>query len=204
MSHLVRDHVLAIPLQRQAAGLRSVHPTPKVQPDLVAPQNCTGQCIVFAAFYFEGSRKTQANVFAPRVFLKGIELCPPIGIGKVNGNLPGEGVLGILDIRIYAGPIIDRLHCLENGKTFRLRINGTMNRITCSLPKALKSLCESGCIYRDPNFKHIQCSLAKKTDVCVAPVCPKPCACKEEMRPVQKKDTYGVQVQMRKYILCHM
>jgi hypothetical protein len=79
-----------------------------------------------------------------------------------------------------------------------------MKRVACALPKALKNLCESGCIYRDPAFKHLQCSLAKKTDVCVAPTCPKPCACEETMRPVQKKDAHGVQVQMRKYVLCRM
>jgi hypothetical protein len=72
-----------------------------------------------------------------------------------------------------------------------------MNRVACALPKVLKSLCESGCIYRDPNFKHLQCSLAKKTDVCVAPSCPKPCPCpprNEEMRQVQKKITRIIHV----------
>lgn len=72
-----------------------------------------------------------------------------------------------------------------------------MNRCACALPKALKSLCEVSCIYREPNFQHLRCSLAKKTDVCVAPTCPKPCACpprKEEMRQVQKKVTYVIHV----------
>jgi hypothetical protein len=56
-------------------------------------------------------------------------------------------------------------------------MNPTMKRTVCSLPKALRTLCESGCIYRERNFKHLQCPVNAKVATCVAP-CSPPCACK--------------------------
>ena len=46
----------------------------------------------------------------------------------------------------------------------------------CCLPKALRSMCRTGCIYRESAFKHLTCPLSQNTDVCAAP-CKKPCEC---------------------------
>jgi len=62
-----------------------------------------------------------------------------------------------------------------------------MQRATCSLPKALRSFCESGCIYREKNFTHIRCPQVLKTDLCAAP-CKKPCPCPAP--PSQKNHKY--------------
>jgi hypothetical protein len=51
-----------------------------------------------------------------------------------------------------------------------------MNSAMCRLPKTLKSLCETGCIYRDITLRHVACATVSKTD-CAAPCYPDPCAC---------------------------
>lgn len=66
-----------------------------------------------------------------------------------------------------------------------------MNRVCCSLPKAVQSFCEMGCIYREKAFRHLGCPKAKKTDGCVAP-CRDMCDCnyKKEFAvvPLTKKE----------------
>ena len=52
----------------------------------------------------------------------------------------------------------------------------TAKRICCHLPVTLKSLCETGCVYREPAFKHLSCPIAFKTE-CAAPCYPEPCPC---------------------------
>jgi hypothetical protein len=52
----------------------------------------------------------------------------------------------------------------------------TARRIYCHLPVTLKSLCETGCVYREPAFKHLSCPIAVKTE-CAAPCYPEPCGC---------------------------
>ena len=49
-------------------------------------------------------------------------------------------------------------------------------RVMCCLPPTLKSLCETGCIFRDPVFRHLACKNAVKTE-CAAPCYPEPCPC---------------------------
>ncbi len=55
-------------------------------------------------------------------------------------------------------------------------MNTAVNRTVCLLPKALKSLCETGCIYRDVALRHAACASARRTE-CAAPCHPEPCAC---------------------------
>jgi hypothetical protein len=59
----------------------------------------------------------------------------------------------------------------------------TMNRVrtpaktfVCGLPSHLTSLCNTGCIYREPPFRHLACKEARKTE-CAAPCRPEPCPC---------------------------
>lgn len=50
-----------------------------------------------------------------------------------------------------------------------------MQRTPCILPRHIRSFCESGCIYRNPVYKHLACKLVPKQSPCVAPcvdVCP--------------------------------
>jgi hypothetical protein len=49
-------------------------------------------------------------------------------------------------------------------------------RITCLLHPALKSLCETGCVFREPAIRHAACHIVLPTD-CAAPCYPKPCPC---------------------------
>jgi hypothetical protein len=53
----------------------------------------------------------------------------------------------------------------------------TMLRRVCSLPPQLKSLCESGCLYRGVTLRHLACPQTTKKDECVAPCAPQPCPC---------------------------
>jgi len=48
----------------------------------------------------------------------------------------------------------------------------------CSLPKVFRSLCQTGCVYRETAFKHLKCPMSNKTDACVAP-CKQPCVCSQ-------------------------
>ena len=54
-----------------------------------------------------------------------------------------------------------------------------MLRKVCSLGPAIKSLCESGCIYRESSLRHLACPASTKHDVCVAPCAPQPCGCRK-------------------------
>ena len=54
----------------------------------------------------------------------------------------------------------------------------SVKRCLCSLPKKVKSLCDTGCVYREPAFKAFSCPLVKKTDTCAAPCAPADCTCK--------------------------
>lgn len=76
-----------------------------------------------------------------------------------------------------------------------------MNRPFCALPKALAHYCESGCLYRERNFKHLKCPTSKNTDYCVAPT-PTPPKHKNEMSTMQNSNSSGVQVQVLPRVLC--
>jgi hypothetical protein len=52
-----------------------------------------------------------------------------------------------------------------------------MLRRVCSLTPQLKSLCESGCLYRSSTLRHLACPQSTKQDACVAPCTPAPCPC---------------------------
>lgn len=52
-----------------------------------------------------------------------------------------------------------------------------MLRRVCSLPPQLKSLCETGCIYRSVALRHLACPQTTNKDFCVAPCEPQPCPC---------------------------
>ena len=65
-------------------------------------------------------------------------------------------------------------------------MSSAVKRIACALPATLKSLCESGCIVRDPAFRHLACTRAPKTD-CAAPCSPNLCEC----APKPKMDAPG-------------
>jgi hypothetical protein len=55
-------------------------------------------------------------------------------------------------------------------------------RTICRLPVTLKSLCESGCIFRDATLRHTACATAQKID-CAAPCAPsEPCPCRPPSR----------------------
>jgi hypothetical protein len=53
-------------------------------------------------------------------------------------------------------------------------------RCLCVLPKTIESLCETGCIYREPAVRHLACPRATKTDVCCAPCPPLDCTCRPD------------------------
>lgn len=52
-----------------------------------------------------------------------------------------------------------------------------MLRRACSLTPQLKSLCETGCIYRSASLRHLACPQTTKQDTCVAPCEPRACPC---------------------------
>ena len=57
----------------------------------------------------------------------------------------------------------------------------------CSLPKAIRSLCRTGCLYRDPAFKHLVCPLTQKTDPCAAP-CDPQCSCTKTTKDIKTNE----------------
>lgn len=66
-----------------------------------------------------------------------------------------------------------------------------MLRRVCSLPPQLKSLCETGCIYRSVALRHLACPQTTKQDICIAPCEPQPCPCAKTdlvIRKPGKKD----------------
>lgn len=65
-----------------------------------------------------------------------------------------------------------------------------VTRCVCALPGHIKSLCETGCVYREPGFKHLACPVSRKTDTCVAPCPPIDCKCKNERMQGLKKHKY--------------
>jgi hypothetical protein len=64
-----------------------------------------------------------------------------------------------------------------------------MLRKVCSLGPSIKSLCESGCIYREASLRHLACPASTKQDICVAPCAPTPCPCLKTDLVVQTKTT---------------
>ena len=50
----------------------------------------------------------------------------------------------------------------------------------------LKSICDTGCVYREPSFAHLKCKLSDKYDLCVGP-----CStdCDKKCYPPTKTDT---------------
>jgi hypothetical protein len=66
----------------------------------------------------------------------------------------------------------------------------TVKRVCCQLPILSKSLCETGCVYREPAFRHLACKQALKTE-CAAPCYPEPCPCSPKTDSKAKgKTTY--------------
>jgi hypothetical protein len=64
-----------------------------------------------------------------------------------------------------------------------------MLRKVCSLGPAVKSLCASGCIYRESSLRHLACPGSTKLDICVAPCTPIPCGCRKTDVVVVPKPT---------------
>jgi hypothetical protein len=56
------------------------------------------------------------------------------------------------------------------------RVHTPAKTFICGLPPHLKSLCNTGCIYRESPFRHLGCQEARKTE-CAAPCRPEPCPC---------------------------
>ena len=53
-----------------------------------------------------------------------------------------------------------------------------MNRTVCALPKVVKSLCETGCIYREKAFRHLACpKKLRRGDPCAVSCKTKDCDC---------------------------
>ena len=52
-----------------------------------------------------------------------------------------------------------------------------LRKCLCSLPPVVKNVCDYGCIYREPAFRHLACKIVSKTE-CAAPCYPEPCPCK--------------------------
>lgn len=50
-------------------------------------------------------------------------------------------------------------------------------KVRCNLPKALQALCESGCVYREKQLRHLACRVVSRSSPCVAP-CTDDCICK--------------------------
>ena len=48
----------------------------------------------------------------------------------------------------------------------------------CTLPKSIRSFCESGCIYRASTHRHLACNHNFKSNSCVAPCQVSPCVCR--------------------------
>ena len=135
----------------------------------------TGEAIISTSFGFNRRRRRQPNQFC-RTFGridKRVVLCPAIGVCEINRNLLAKLSGIIVYIRIHSRTEPDCLHYVKNGKVSSKTTNTTMQ---CCLPKAIRSLCRTGCIYREANFKHLKCPQAKKTDLCAGP-CEKPCPC---------------------------
>ena len=70
-------------------------------------------------------------------------------------------------------------------------MNSAAKRVLCCLPSTLKSLCETGCVYREPAFRHLACKYAVKTE-CAAPCYPEPCPCKGIPAKIPKTETQVV------------
>jgi hypothetical protein len=62
----------------------------------------------------------------------------------------------------------------------------TAKRVSCHLPVALRNFCETGCIYREPAFKHLACRYVPKTE-CAAPCYPEPCPCSNKTDSQSKR-----------------
>ena len=52
----------------------------------------------------------------------------------------------------------------------------------CPLPAQVANMCETGCIYREPTFKHASCPKISKFSVCAAPCPPETCDCKHLLK----------------------
>ena len=57
-----------------------------------------------------------------------------------------------------------------------------MNRVCCKLPKAVRSFCKDGCIYKEKGFRKLSCPNKTFLDTCEAP-CKKPCPCSPQNEP---------------------
>lgn len=57
-----------------------------------------------------------------------------------------------------------------------MSIMNSARKCLCSLPPAIKNLCDYGCIYREKAFRHLACKNVTKTE-CAAPCYPEKCPC---------------------------
>ena len=73
---------------------------------------------------------------------------------------------------------------------YTLTTMDSVRRAACCLPRKLKNMCETGCIYREKPFKHLACPMALKTKAtCAAPCRPNEvCVCKTEILVLTKKE----------------
>ena len=57
----------------------------------------------------------------------------------------------------------------------------------CPLPPKIANMCESGCIYREPAFKHLRCPKVSNLSPCAAPCPPQLCDCKHTVKTNPRK-----------------
>ena len=150
-------------------------PSVCIEPNTTSTQFCTGELVIATSFCLQSFRTCQPNDLGRtrRRIDKGVPLCPAMWVCKIDRHLLAKSFWVVVDIRINRGSI-PHLHCLQNGK-----VSGLQNvriKMQCCLPKALRSLCRTGCIYREFPFQHLKCPLVSQTERCAAP-CQKPCDC---------------------------
>jgi hypothetical protein len=105
---------------------------------------------------------------------KSIILCPSVGICEVDCDFICKCIRRVVHVAIYLGMIPYSLHYVKTRKDF-YPLRYTINRSVCFLPAALKSVCETGCIYRQTVLSHLACRLSEKSTYCVAPCDPSHC-----------------------------
>ena len=61
-----------------------------------------------------------------------------------------------------------------------------MQKIRCTLPRIFRSLCETGCVYREPQHVVARCRIVAKSSPCAGP-CPPTEHCQCRRPPPQQK-----------------
>lgn len=54
-----------------------------------------------------------------------------------------------------------------------------MQKVRCVLPRVFRSMCESGCVYREQHLVNARCLRVAKSSPCAGPCpVPEPCECR--------------------------